>query len=262
MNRIMLADGSCELAYRDIGDGIPLLLLHGFCGSSGYWDGLVPLLSPRFRLLIPDLPGHGQSSVPAHPYTMEAYADSMHVLLRRLDIDEAVWIGHSLGGYITLAAVERHAVDVMAFGLVHSTAYPDDAKGKENRLNAIHTIREQGIDPFVDALIPKLFAPNHLDTMSEHVERAKAIGRSTSPDGAIQALLAMKDRPDRNHVLRTTNIPAILVSGAKDQIIAPEKTFSVPNDRQNRVLLDSAGHMSMFEAPDLLAQALLRFLKR
>jgi len=262
LNRMKLQNRSLEIAYHDIGEGTPCLLLHGFCGSSAYWDELIPLLAPQFRLIVPDLPGHGQSSVPEQPYPIEAYADDLNQLLRQLQIDQAVWFGHSMGGYITLAAAERHASDLIAFGLIHSTANPDDEKGKQNRDKSMQTIEQDGIETFIDGLIPKLFAPQHLTAMPEKVEKAKSIGRRTPPLGARIALMAMKNRPDRNVVLQTTELPVFLAAGKNDQIVPPEKVFTVENELQNRVVIEQAGHMSMMEDPEFLANAMKRFLKR
>lgn len=262
MNTLKLSERSIEIAFKEEGQGMPVMLLHGFCGSSAYWNDIVPLLAPHYRLIVPDLPGHGQSGVPNTPYPIEAYADDLAELLRLLNVKEAVWLGHSLGGYITLAAAERHADLVSAFGLIHSTAFPDDDKGKSNRLRSIETILDSGIVPFVDGLIPKLFAPDHIDSMPHHIDDAKKIGYATPPDGAIAALKAMLGRPDRNSVLAHAACPILLLAGENDQLIKPEKTFSVHNQSIKQVVLEHAGHMSMIEAPNHLAEVLLAFLQQ
>ncbi|MBD2863559.1 alpha/beta fold hydrolase [Paenibacillus oceani] len=260
MNTIQLSERSIEIRYRDEGTGFPVLLMHGFCGSSHYWDEVVPLLK-GCRVIVPDLPGHGQSGVPAAPYAIESFADDMAELLRQLNVGKAVWIGHSLGGYITLAGAERHPDRVQAFGLVHSTAFPDDEKGKENRLKSIQTVLDSGIVPFIDGLIPKLFAPDHVETMKGKVAEAKEIGYITPPEGAVLTLEAMRERPDRNQVIKNASCPVLLLAGGSDQIIQPEKTFSVSGNSIKQVLIKDSGHMSMMERPSRLAQELLTFVE-
>jgi pimeloyl-ACP methyl ester carboxylesterase len=250
-----------KIVYREEGQGFPVLLLHGFCGSSVYWDAVVPLLAPHARLIVPDLPGHGQSAAPTAPYPIEAFAESLVELLDRLHIERAVWLGHSMGGYITLAAAERHADRIAAFGLIHSTAYPDDEKGKENRLQSIRTVREEGIAALVDGLIPKLFAPQHLVPMADRVEHAKQIGYGTSAEGAVLALEAMRNRPDRNDVLRRARCPVLLVAGENDQLIPPARTFSASGDSIVQAQIEQAGHLSMMEAPERLANVLSSFIQ-
>lgn len=260
MNVALLSEPAIHLAYREIGSGRPVVLLHGFCGSSSYWDELIPLLDGQCRLLVPDLPGHGQSSLPPASFSIEAYADTISQLLAQKGIEQAVWLGHSLGGYITLAAAERQPERVSAFGLVHSTAFPDDPSGKEGRLKAIQTIQQSGIDAFVDGLVPKLFAPGGVDKHPQWVTRTKQIGYGTNPQGAIRALEAMRERPDRRHVLEGTTTPVLLVAGSADQIISSDKTFTVSGDLIRHRLIAGAGHMSMLEAPAQLAAEISVFL--
>jgi pimeloyl-ACP methyl ester carboxylesterase len=145
--------------------------------------------------------------------------------------------------------------------LIHSTAYPDDEKGKENRLKAIQTVLDSGIVPFVDGLIPKLFAPEHVESMSDKVEEAKKIGYATSPEGAVLTLEAMRGRPDRNEILERAACPVVLVAGENDQIIKPDKTFSVQSPSIRQIVLDKVGHMSMMEHPNNLADELSAFVK-
>lgn len=248
-----------KLAYIERGEGIPVVLLHGFCGSSAYWEEVIPLMEGSCRLIIPDLRGHGDSSAPEGTYTMETMAEDIAGLLEKKDCGQAVVLGHSLGGYVTLALAEKHPDKLLGFGLVHSTAYPDDEKGKEGRLKAMETIKEQGLPAFLEGLIPKLFAPSHLETMPEAVDKAKQIGLGTSPEGAVRTLEGMRTRTDRNAVLSGAKVPVLLVAGAGDQIIAPEKTFSVSGEHIIRKTLDGTGHVSMMETPQELAQVILDF---
>lgn len=248
-----------RLAYIDRGQGTPVILLHGFCGSSAYYDEVAPLLEGSCRLIIPDLRGHGDSDAPEGTYTMEAIADDIAALIDRLNLGRPVVLGHSLGGYVTLALAEKHEGKLLAFGLLHSTAFPDDEKGKEGRLKAMETIREQGLPVFIEGLIPKLFAPAHLETMPEAVRKAKEIGLGTSPEGAVRTLEGMRQRPDRNAVLSAAQVPVLLVAGTGDQIIPPQRMFSVDKEAFQRSQIDGAGHMSMMEAPGELAQAILAF---
>ncbi|WP_135555263.1 alpha/beta fold hydrolase [Paenibacillus cymbidii] len=256
--------GGPTIAYREYGLAAPgrpaLVLLHGFCGSAAYWDEVVPMLGDERRIVVPDLRGHGDSEAPEGPYSTEAMADDIASLLGGLLTEPAVVLGHSLGGYVTLALAERYPEQLAAFGLIHSTAYPDDEKGKAGRDKSMATIREQGIGPFVEGLVPKLFAPPHLESMSDDVQDAIDIGYGTSANGAIATLQAMKDRIDRNHVLSGSRKPVLLVAGVADGIIPPERTFSASGEQIRRHTILGAGHMSLMEAPEELAQVIASFL--
>jgi 3-oxoadipate enol-lactonase len=250
------------LAYRDEGTGSPLVLIHGFCGSSAYWHKVMSELAKQYRVIAPDLRGHGGSAVPDETYTMERMADDLAQLLEELAIPRAAMLGHSLGGYVTLAFAEKYPDKLAGFGLVHSTAFPDDEKGRENRQKGMDSIRQHGIEPFIKALVPKLFAPEHLERMPDEVRLAKTIGLATDPAGAVHTLQGMKERPDRNHVLKNTGLPVLLVAGERDQIIPPERTFSVEAPHVTRELIRNAGHMGMLETPDELIDVILRFAER
>ncbi|MBP1156880.1 MULTISPECIES: alpha/beta hydrolase [unclassified Paenibacillus] len=248
-----------KLGYFEQGEGTPVVLLHGFCGSSSYWEEVIPMLEGSCQLIVPDLRGHGDSSAPEGTYSMESMAEDIVGLLEKKNCGKAVVLGHSLGGYVTLALAEKHPEKLLGFGLVHSTAYPDDEKGKEGRLKAIDTIKEQGLPVFLEGLIPKLFAPSHVESMPEAVNKAKQIGLGTSPEGAVRTLEGMRTRTDRNDVLSGAKVPVLLLAGAGDQLIAPEKTFSVSGEHIIAKTLEGAGHVSMMETPQELAQAVRDF---
>ena len=96
-----------RIAYKEQGQGQAVVLLHGFCGSSSYWDKLLPLLPAHYRYIAPDLRGHGHSGAPAGDFSMEAFADDLARLLEHLEEKQVIVLGHSLGGYVTLALAER-----------------------------------------------------------------------------------------------------------------------------------------------------------
>jgi pimeloyl-ACP methyl ester carboxylesterase len=251
-----------NLSYWEQGSGETIVLLHGFCGSKAYWRDVIPPLARHFHVIAPDLRGHGDSDVPAGTYTMERMSDDIAGLLDQLGIGQAALFGHSLGGYVTLAFAEKHADRLTAFALIHSTAFPDDEKGKEARDKAIESIGQNGMEPFIRGLIPKLFAPANLTAMPEAAELAKRIGLATNPQGAINTARGMKERPDRNQLLQRADKPVLLVAGSEDQIIAPEKTFFADGPHINKVLLPQVGHMSLYEAPDKLCEAVAAFMNQ
>lgn len=256
---IQLKNG--KIAYFDQGKGTPILLLHGFCGSSRYWEKVIPSLAEKYRVIAPDLPGHGNTSIFTGNETIEDFADVIKEFLDELNVDKVTMFGHSLGGYITLAFAEKYSDSLSGLSLVHSAAFPDSDEAKKGREANVTKVEESGIKGLIDGLVPKLFSPENVEKNAEYVEITRRIGYSTSPQGAIHTLIAMKNRPDRNYVLEETNLPVLLIAGEKDQIIPKEKAFSVtkPNIKQ-RVIGDS-GHMSMYENPNDLISEIIKFLK-
>ena len=262
MRKYVIREGAMSLACRTEGSGPDMVLLHGFCGSSHYWDKVIPVLAGQYRLIVPDLRGHGESDAPAGPYTMEMMAEDIRLLLDELGVDKTLMYGHSLGGYITLAFAEAYPERLNGWGLVHSTAYPDDKQAKENRLKGMQAIRENGIQSYVDGLVPRLFAPAHLESMSGAVEEMKRIGHGTSPVGAIATLEAMRGRPDRRHVLRESRVPVALIAGAEDQVVPVPKVHAAEGPHIAAYVVEDCGHMGMIEAPDRLCRCLLEHAGR
>lgn len=252
--------GSLTIAYEEQGEGEVLVLLHGFCGSSSYWENVAPLLADSFRVIMPDLRGHGASDAPLGAYTIEQMADDVALLLEALGVEKYAVLGHSMGGYITLSLAQRYNSRLSGFGLVHSTAYPDSDEAKEKRLKAVATINSEGITSFIDGLVPALFAPKSLDKLSAAVDRVKELGYKTPPQGAIGAAMAMREREDRRDVLSSAPIPVLLVAGEEDGVVPPERMFTTDKEHVAKAVIHGAGHMSMYEEPQRLADIIKEFV--
>ncbi|WP_028590386.1 alpha/beta fold hydrolase [Paenibacillus massiliensis] len=257
----VLCEGT-TICYAEEGQGEQVvLLLHGFCGSSAYWDDVVPLLSEAYRCIVPDLRGHGRTDAPKGAYSIDGMADDILKLMNELNIPRAAVLGHSMGGYIALSLAERYPDRLSAVGLIHSTAYPDTEEAKDKRLQAVSTIENKGITAFIDGLVPGLFAPEHLEQMPDQVLKVRELGYKTPPQGASGAALAMRERPDRRDVLSSTSLPVLLVAGEKDQLIPVDRTFTAEGPNVQHTIIAGAGHMSMLEAPTELAQVITGFMK-
>ncbi|GIQ68957.1 alpha/beta hydrolase [Xylanibacillus composti] len=248
------------LTHQEHGSGNPVVLLHGFPGSSAYWQLMLPQSAAACRVYTPDLPGHGASPLPDGEASIDAYADAVAAWMRHIGLGRATILGHSMGGYTALALLERHPDAVSAIGLIHSTPYADSDEAKQNRLNQIARIREEGMDTFVEGMVPKLFAPQHLTSMPEHIETVKAIGRRNPPEGAMYALEAMRKRPERLHLLQQAGVPVLLVAGEEDQVISPARTLVVEGDHVTSASLPGCGHMGMYERPAQLADVIISFV--
>ncbi|MCM3786361.1 alpha/beta hydrolase [Neobacillus mesonae] len=258
MEKVQL--GSHVIAYRDHGEGQPVVLLHGFCGSSDYFEEILPQLMKQYRCIVPDLRGHGESGTPNSSCGIDEMADDIVELLNHLGIQQASIFGHSLGGYITLSIAARYPNRLETFGLIHSTAYPDSEEAKEKRLKAVSTIQTEGMNHFIDSLVPGLFAAEHQTTMVSKIDRIREIGYRTSPQGASNTAIAMRERSDLRHVLEQADVPVLLVAGEQDAVVPPERTFTADGPKITQAIIKGAGHMSMVEAPEELLRVLTDFL--
>lgn len=265
---VTLADGR-QIAYYDsykqtdstASTEPAAVFLHGFCGSSSYFEQILPLVERQARIIIPDLRGHGRSSAPSEDsYEMDVFAEDLLLLLDALRIDKISLFGHSLGGYVSLAFAQRNPERLKSLSLIHSTAKPDSEEAKKNRDKAAKAILDVGIEPFVNGLIPKLFAPVHLETMKETVQHIINIGHGTSEAGAAATALGMKARPDRTAILDQLQIPLLLIAGSEDGLIPVANTFTANGPNVSQVLLSGAGHMSMVEASSELGEQIAAFM--
>jgi 3-oxoadipate enol-lactonase len=252
-----------KLAYEERGAGRPVVLLHGFPFDHTIWQAQIDILSRDYHVIAPDLRGHGQSPVPEAGYDLDAMMSDVVALLDDLRIEAAVWVGHSMGGYIAMAALRRAPTRVSAAVFVATHPFADSPEKQQDRLRSANRALAEGSEPVVSGMIPVLFAPE-TDLESNTVKAIRQIMLNTPPVGVAGALIAMAGRPDSVKTLQTARVPMALIAGAQDQIVKPEMVGSlaqhVPQLRLAQI--SAAGHMLMIEQPETTTAALRDFLRR
>lgn len=251
------------LSYKEIGQGPVVVLVHGFCESNALWNDIADGLSANYRVVLPDLPGHGESPIfDKESYSMEYFADKLLDLLKALDIKKCVVIGHSLGGYVTLAFAEKYPTYLNGFGLFHSTAFEDSDEKKRNRDRTVEFIGKNGMDTFADSFVAPLFYPKTRVQMAKAIENMKNICRNTSSDAVIATTIAMRDRKERIDVLEKAEVPVLFIIGKEDNAVPLEKSLEQCYLPANHdvTILEEAGHMGMFEKQEEACTVLATFL--
>lgn len=252
------------------------MLVHGFAEDSDIWKKQVAFLKKDFLLIIPDLPGSGQSSLlDKKDAVMEDYADCIREILLEEKIDRCIMIGHSMGGYITLAFAEKFPESLITFGLFHSTAYADDETKKETRRKAIAFIEANGAEAFLKTSIPGLFydqgnsgpADTLLSGQATVVARPlyeKLIEKASSfsKRALIQYYHAMITRPGRTHILRDSKNPVLFIAGEYDKAVPFRHSLEQSHipDRSYISVLRNSAHMGMLEEPGRCNEILAYFL--
>jgi pimeloyl-ACP methyl ester carboxylesterase len=221
------------------GKGTPLVLLHGYLESLHIWDDFAEKLSSFCKVIRIDLPGHGKSATIAPVHSMELMAESVITVLDALEINKCLLVGHSMGGYVTLAVAETYMDRLSGFCLFHSTPFADTDEKKENRNREIELVRQGKKDLIIQVNIPKGFAGDNAAILHAGIERAKNIANETPEEGIIAALEGMKDRKDRSGILRKSKIPFLWILGEKDNYI----NFQVIKEK---IDMNHCGRLSIF----------------
>lgn len=252
-----MVNGNVELYYEEHGKGLPVVLVHGFPLDHTTWEPVVPLLRDHARLILPDLRGFGKSPAPENTpvYTMRSMADDLLSLLDKLGIEKAVLVGHSMGGYISLAFAHAYPHRLAGLGLVATQAAADKPESRQNRMIMADEIKRRGLEHSVEGLAQKYTANPAL------VEPLHGLILAQNPKVVIAALKGMAERPDSTEFLSSITAPSVVVAGTADKLISMERA-----ETMNQLLawswlveINGAGHMVMMEDPNGTADALHKF---
>jgi pimeloyl-ACP methyl ester carboxylesterase len=259
-----LAVDNGYIVYQIIGNGIPLLFIHGYPLSRKIWDPQLEDLSTFAKIITLDLRGHGDSFPFAGPYHMDVLASDCIKALNVAGINEPVVIcGLSMGGYVSLALYRNHPELFRGIILTSTRAAADSIEGKANRDASIRNLMELGVDHIVDNMLPKLVSPYTFSHQPDLVNNLRQIMIHTSPEGIIGALSGMRDRPDSTELLNQLSCPVLIVHGIDDQLIPiaeAEHMHAVMADSK-LVRIPDAGHLPNMEQPELFNRALSDFLR-
>ncbi|MEO7524453.1 MAG: alpha/beta hydrolase [Ferruginibacter sp.] len=251
-----------SLHYTVNGTGSPVVLLHGFGEDSSVWHFQVTALQNDYMVIVPDLPGSGKSSfLDSESIRMEDYADCIKRILDEEVIEKCIMIGHSMGGYITLAFADKYTLSLTAFGLFHSSAYADDDEKVQVRKKAIDFIEKNGGPAFLKTSIPPLFFDAEKNEYD--IEMLLEKSNNFTAKALIQYYQAMISRPDRTEFLKMTPLPVLFIIGQHDKAVPFNhglEQAKMPGHSYVHILRNS-GHMGMLEETVNSNKFLADFLK-
>lgn len=250
-----------DVFYRDQGVGKAVVLLHGFLENSNMWSDLIPEISKSNRVVAIDLLGHGQTGCLGYIHTMESMAECVDAILSRLEINESIFIGHSMGGYVTLAYVELFPQKIMGLCLMNSSALPDNEDRKINRDRAILAVK-QNHSTFISFSISNLFAPHNREKLAKEIELVKREALKTPLQGIIAALEGMKLRKNREFILKRGTYKKMMIIGKMDPVYEYDELINQTKDTDIEVVEFSDGHMSHIENISDLTYKILRFIEK
>ncbi len=253
-----------SLEYEVKGQGLPVMLLHGFMEDRAIWDLLLAGIEDKYCWLIPDLPGSGRSVYNENLHSLSDFSEAIHAIANQEGIQQLVLIGHSMGGYISLAFAEKYPSAVRALGLFHSSGYEDSEEKKEVRGKNIRFILKNGSALFLEQAIPGLFGERYQTEHPDKLRKRIADYADFKPAALIQYLQAMKQRPQTTGVLKTIDRPVLFIMGEEDKAVPLKDSLEQCHLPQISYIhiLTSAAHMGMIENTSLCNSFVDRFLEQ
>jgi 3-oxoadipate enol-lactonase len=257
-----LRSNDSEISYETRGDGPPVVLLHPFPCDHEFWYPLAPALDSRYRLILPDLRGHGDSGIGEGPALMSKHASDIARVLDAVEIGKAAFVGCSIGGYILSEFWRRFRERVNVLAIIDSRPQADTAEARSNRLKAAAAVLEQGTEPFLDAMIPKLMGRTTIETRPDLVAGARAMMRKMSAEDVSLVQRGMAERPDSVADLKTINVPTLILIGEEDVLstVADGELMREKIAGSRLKVIPKAGHYAPWEQPDLVGPVLRQFL--
>ena len=257
-----LHSDDAEIVYEIMGEGPPVVLLHPFPAHHEFWNPATAALGARYRLILPDLRGHGDSEIGEGPALMQKHASDIARVLDAAGVGKAAFVGCSIGGYILFEFWRRFRGRVSALALCDTRPQADSAEGRTNRLKAAADVLEQGTEPFIESMIPKLMGRTTVCTRPDLVEGARAMMRKMSAEDVSLVQRGMAERPDSVADLKTINVPTLIAIGEEDVLctVADGELMRQHIAGSQLKMIPKAGHYSPWEQPEAVGLLLRQFL--
>ena len=250
--------GDAQLSYEIAGDGPDVVLLHPFPLNRHFWDPIIPNLSTRYRVIVPDLRAHGDSELGEGPVTMQKLADDLAGLCREERITKAFFVGVSIGGYLLFEFWRRYRDHVAALVLANTRPGAETPEGKANRLQLADRVVREGTDSFIEEMLSKLLSQTTRTNRPDIADAARKMMQGMSAEDVAGVQRGMAERPDSVATLSTINVPTLLIAGEEDSIPLSEFELmrqQIPGSRLQ--VIPQAGHYAALEKPSEFG-ALLR----
>jgi pimeloyl-ACP methyl ester carboxylesterase len=257
-----LRSDDAEIFYEIRGNGPPVVLLHPFPCDHEFWNPVAAMLDSRYRLILPDLRGHGDSEIGEGPALMQKHAGDVARVLDATGVGKAAFIACSIGGYILFEFWRRFRNRVTSIALCDTRPQADSAEARANRLKTAANVMEQGTEPFLETMIPKLMGSTTLTTRPDLVDGARAMMRKMSAEDINLVLRGMAERQDSVTDLKSIDVPTLIIMGDED-VLSPvaDGELMQQNIRGSRLkVIPKAGHYTPWEQPDAVATVLRQFL--
>lgn len=249
------------IAYSDQGTGLPIVFLHAFPLNRTMWATQEHGLASQFRIITIDLRGHGESDAPLWRYTLDQSADDVRALLDHLAIQQALFVGLSMGGYILFAFYRKYADRLKGLILADTRAQADKEEEKAGRFQMAQIAHKQGAAAIADLMIPKLLSPATIQTKPDLVRQVRAMIEGNQISGIAGDLMAMAERPDSVLLLTQITCPTQIIVGQLDQgtPVSDAKLMAEHIPGSRLAVIPNAAHLANLEQPQAFTQIVAAF---
>ena len=249
-----------DVHYEVTGQGPWLTLSHSLAVHLGMWAPQVQALSQHFTVLRYDTRGHGNTSAPPAPYTLDRLADDAHGLLQHLGIARTHWLGLSMGGMIGQTLAIRYPEVLDRVVLADTTGHVPPA-GAAMWADRVRIARNEGLQALVQPTLSRWFTEPFRQAQPGLMEQVGAMIRDTSVEGYAGCCAAIATT-DTLAALATQRSPALVIVGDQDAATPPAAAEAIARHwpGAKRVVLADASHLSNLEQPAAFNEAVLAFL--
>jgi 3-oxoadipate enol-lactonase len=254
--------GDAEIFYQVLGDGPPVVLLHPFPVHHEFWSPVAQALESRYRLVVPDLRGHGASGAGEGPATMEKHAADLARVLDDAGVGRAIFVGVSIGGYVLFQFLRRHRNRVAGLVLCNTKAQADSPEARAVRLQVAADVLERGSEPFFESMLPKLMGKTTHSTRPDLIQAALRMMRKMSTEDVALVQKGMAERLDSVETLKTINVPTLVIAGDEDTLtpVGEAELMRKNISGSEMKIVARAGHYSPWEQPAEVGKLLRQFL--
>lgn len=255
--------GDINIAYDDVGEGLPVIFIHGSPFNRSMWKAQVEYFRSEYRVVTYDLRGYGETTVVPGKTTLELFANDMAGLLDFLGIAAGVVVGLSTGGQIALEFYRQFPQRVAALVLADTSARAETPQGRQTRYELAERLVREGMYTFAEEFLLRMLAPLTIQQQPEVAARVLTMMRSTHPEGVAAALRGRAERRDYVPLLTAIKTPTLIAVGRDDTFtpVAESELMHNSINSSELVVIDEAGHMPNMEQPGAFNAALELFLK-
>jgi 3-oxoadipate enol-lactonase len=226
-----------------------------------FWMPAAASLDSAYRVLLPDLPGHGRSTLGEEPTSMASMARALLQLLDALSIEQAIFAGCSIGGYLLYELWRQAPQRARALAICCAKPHADTPEAARNRERTIATIEERGTGLVFEAMLKSLVGAPARDGQPEILDRLRSMAERMAPASAIAVQRALASRPDSRATASTICVPTTVLAGALDEGSTPREMRELAKliAGASFHLLQDLGHYAPYEQPRSVGALLRHF---